>query len=131
LIFNLIKLTFLLLITILVIKACGDSSEVIEYKKEPPKKDDPNQPLPDPDPVDPTNPSPDKDAIKVAAIDAIKRNCTNCHNPAVQPPSLQQESDIIRQKSRICIRVSNGTMPPPPARLGNDDKKLIGDFVCN
>lgn len=76
-------------------------------------------------------PSPDFERV----VGALRTNCAQCHNAA---SAAQDGGDLVLFKAdgsfspvtddmgrRLVRKVSNGTMPPPPAKLPEADKALI------
>jgi outer membrane biosynthesis protein TonB len=108
--------------------ACGESSDVVEYKDAPPKEQPKPAPKPEvpgekPVPVEP-EPEPEVSA-KTIAVNAVQSNCSQCHNSGFQSPPLEDEGQILAKVDRICNRVGNGTMPPGGNISGIEREKIL------
>ena len=109
---------FLLLSLITLLVGCGDAGTKYTYKEpkdevppeegeEPGKK--PEEKPGEEKPEDPAKPSAEE--LRVIALSEVVENCALCHGGS-QPPPLTNEGEILGKKERVCVRVSNDTMPP-------------------
>jgi hypothetical protein len=123
-----IQLTSLIIITVLfILAACGEDSyeEVVVEKPAPEKPETPGGE----DPTEPGTPTEPAEDARTLALAAVAVNCTTCHNGVIQAPSLKDERAIDANRSRICIRVGNGSMPP--AGMPNSEReKILEGLEC-
>jgi len=62
----------------------------------------------------------------------IHSDCTPCHGPGQQVPTLDTYADIMRAGQMISMQVFQCRMPPPPrAPLTSDQRQIVlGWLVC-
>jgi|GEM_PF-5679986 len=70
-------------------------------------------------------PPPDPAFVSIKVV--VDRNCGGCHNGTTHP--LRFDSSAKFKTAKVKTRIANGSMPPSPKRLSDEDKKALLEYL--